>query len=149
MARSLLMHMGNRRAADRTGAIEHEAAARYASAMHSVSAMGDALLAARAAGASISERRRLHARVDQELVRAYGAADEMYHRLLTAAGGPQRGDTDPGVQLWKRRLNTALTVRSQHQLAEIDDAGVLAPAAVAPLTRAAYGPHQAGMDFEH
>jgi len=82
-------------------------------------------------------------------VRAYRAADEMYRRLLAAAGGPQHGDTDPGVVLWKRRLNTALTVRSQHQLAEFDDAGVLAPASVVPSTRAAYGPNQAGMDFEH
>jgi len=82
------------------------------------------------------------------LVRAYGAAEEMYRRLLAIAGGPQHGDTDPGVVLWKRRLNTALTVRSQHQLAEFDDAGVLEPVSVAPPTRAAFGPHQAGLDFD-
>lgn len=147
MARSLI-HLGGGRAAGHRRAVEQEAAARYASAMHTVSAAGDALVAARAAGASIEERRRLHDQVDHELVRAYRAADEMYHRLLTSAGGPLHGDTDPGVVLWKRRLNTALTVRSQHQLAEFDDAGVLTAAVVAPPTRAALGPHQPGLDFE-
>lgn len=123
-------------------------AATYASAMHAVRMLGDELTAARAAGTDVAERRRLHHRIDQELVRAIDAAQSVYRELFEAAGGRHHADADPDVELWNRRLNTALTVRSQHELAEFDDAGVIAPAVAHPLTRAARGPHQAGLDFD-
>jgi hypothetical protein len=60
-------------------------------------------------------------------------------------------ESDPEVALWKRRMNTALTLRSQHQLSQLDDEGALVgmPSAGArPRTRAAFGPHQAGVDYD-
>jgi len=129
-------------------AASQEATARYESAMYTVSILGDRLVSARARGASVGERRLLHTRIDDELARAIDACAMLHRRLLAAAGGVHHGETDPEVQLWKRRLNTALTVRSQHQLAEFDDEGVLTPTTMRPPSRAAYGPHQAGLDFE-
>lgn len=122
--------------------------ATYLSAMHVVRRLGDALVEAGAKGLDVAERRRLHVRIDQELQRAIEAAQSIYNELFEAAGGRHHGDVDPDVELWKRRLNTALTIRSQHELSEFDDAGVVAPAIVHPPTRAASGPHQAGLDFE-
>ena len=132
----------------RAGRVDASLAATYASAMHAVRILGDELAAAQAVGVDIAERRRLHHRIDQELVRAIQAADSVYHELFEAAGGRHHADADPEVELWNRRLNTALTVRSQHELAEFDDAGAIAPAVAHPPTRAASGPHQAGLDFE-
>lgn len=145
MARGLLTRSAVRK---QSRAASKEATAQYESAMYAVSIMGDQLIAARARGATVAERHVLHARIDRELARAIDSCSMLYQRLLAAAGGGHHGDTDPEVQLWKRRLNTALTVRSSHQLAEFDDAGVVTPSIVQPPSRAAYGPHQAGLDFD-
>lgn len=145
MSRGLLTRSAVRK---QSRAASQEATARYDSAMYAVSIMGDQLIAARASGATVAERHGLHVRIDEELARAIDACRALYQRLLAAAGGMHHGDTDPEVQRWKRRLNTALTVRSAHQLAEFDDAGVISPSVVRPTSRAAFGPHQAGLDFD-
>jgi hypothetical protein len=51
------------------------------------------------------------------------------------------------LALWRRRLGDVLTVRAHHELRQIDDGGVIPPSQKRVPTRAAYGPHQAGMDF--
>ena len=122
--------------------------ARYASAMRAIEMLDAELRAVRGRDASAAERHRLHTRIDEELARAIESANAVYERRFAAAGGRHHGDTDPDVELWKRRLNNVLTIRSQHQLAEFDDAGALPPSTVRPPDRAAYGPHQAGMDFD-
>jgi hypothetical protein len=137
-----------RRGRRRRVAVDHAAAGRYASAMYDVGALGAELEDARGSGASIEERRRLHAQIDQALVRAIEAANSIYDTLSQAAGNRYRASSDPQVRQWKRRLNTALTVRSQHQLAQFDDVGVVAPRVVKPPTRAASGPSQPGLDFD-
>ena len=128
--------------------IDEVAAGRYASAMYEVGELGAALDAARASGDGIEQRRRLHAQVDRELVRAIEASMSIYDTLARAAGNRYRASADPLTRLWWRRLATALTIRSQHQLAQFDDAGVVAPAVVAPPSRAAFGPRQPGLDFD-
>jgi hypothetical protein len=94
---------------------------------------------------------RLHARIDAALASAAAAAREVYELCFAAAGGLHYGEIDPEVVLWKRRMNTALTLRSKHQLAQVDDqVGVFGSPYSTPLdvSRAAYGPHQAGLDFD-
>jgi hypothetical protein len=94
---------------------------------------------------------RQHARIDEALARAAAAATEVYELCFAAAGGLHYGEIDPEVVLWKRRMNTALTLRSKHQLAQVDDqVGEFGSPYSTPLdvSRAAYGPHQAGLDFD-
>lgn len=128
--------------------VDEVAAGRYAGAMYEVAELGTALDAARASGASLEERRRLHAQVDRELVLAIEASMSIYDTLAQAAGNRYRASADPLTRRWRRRLNTALTIRSQHQLAQFDDIGVLAPSVVAPPSRAAFRPRQPGLDFD-
>jgi hypothetical protein len=95
-----------------------------------------------------------HERIDNALARAAAAATAVYHALFEAAGGMYHGESDPDVALWKRHMNAALTLRSQHQLSQLDDEGALlgrplaGTASAYPPTRAAFGPHQAGVDFD-
>lgn len=93
-------------------------------------------------------RRALHERIDRELAHAASVALALRDDVFVRAGGDRRAHNHPTVVLWEQRANTALNLRSQHQLAEFDDAGVIVPAGESVRTRAAYGPHQAGMDFD-
>jgi hypothetical protein len=138
---------GRRRRRGRV-AVDQQAAGRFASAMYEVRELGAELEAARASGADIQQRRQLHAQIDRELVQAIEAAKSIYETLVRAVGNHYRATADPQVRHWKRRLNTALTVRSQHQLAQFADPGVVAPGVVKPPSRAAFGPHQPGLDFD-
>jgi hypothetical protein len=93
--------------------------------------------------------RAAHDRIDAALARAATAATAVYNALFKAAGGTYHAESDPDVALWKRHMMTALTLRSQHQLSRLDDEGALLGLAGAhPRTRAAFGPHQAGVDFD-
>ena len=135
-----------RRVGDRPR-VEPRLAAQYESAMFAVEGLAEQLSAAQRAGVAVPLRRGLHARLDYELMRAITAARAIHDQLFEAAGGQHHAETDEEVTRWKRRLNEALTLRSKHQLAAMDDAGVVPPVAAATRSRAAYGPHQAGMDF--
>ncbi|MCL6538728.1 MAG: hypothetical protein K6T28_09130 [Acidothermus sp.] len=123
------------------------AAARYDAAMFAVRRLLAELDRARGSGASPAVLRGLHAQIDYQLARAVEAARTCYDRLFATAGDRYRADGDPQVLRWKRRLNDALTLRSQHQLEAMDEVGALVPA-LAPVTRCAAGPHQAGLDFD-
>jgi len=101
--------------------------------------------------------RAAHERIDDALARAAAAATAVYHALFEAAGGMYHAESDPDVALWKRHMNTALTLRSQHQLSQLDDEGAprglpligtVGTAGAHARTRAAFGPHQAGVDFD-
>lgn len=98
--------------------------------------------------------RAAHERIDDALARAAAAATAVYKDLFEAAGGTYHAESDPDVALWKRHMNTALTLRSQHQLSQLDDEGALrgtplvGTAGARARTRAATGPHQAGVDFD-
>jgi hypothetical protein len=98
--------------------------------------------------------RAAHERIDGALARAAAAATALYNSLFEAAGGMYHAESDPAVALWKRHMNTALTLRSQHQMSQLDDEGALlglplvGAAGAHPRTRAAFGPHQAGVDFD-
>lgn len=94
-----------------------------------------------------SALRHAHTRIDEALARAAAAATEVYAGLFDAAGGMYHAETDPDVALWKRRMNTALTLRSQHQMAQVDEEAALPVAGTHVRTRAAFGPRQAGLDF--
>jgi hypothetical protein len=91
--------------------------------------------------------RAAHERIDNGLARAAAAATAVYKALFEAAGGTYHAESDPDVALWKRHMNTALTLRSQHQLSQLDDEVGL-QAGAHPRTRAAFGPHQAGVDYD-
>jgi hypothetical protein len=132
----------------RRASVDETVSAHYDGGMHAVRELAAELTAARERGSTVAERRLLHARIDNELARAIAAASAIHRHLFEAAGGMHHAETDPQVALWKRRLQEALTVRSQHQLAEFDDVGVVVASTAPPRTLAAYGPHQAGMDFE-
>ena len=83
--------------------------------------------------------------------RAAAAATAVYHALFEAAGGTYHAESDPDVALWKRHMNTALTLRSQHQMSQLDDDAALLGQPLADAhapNRAAFGPHQAGVDFD-
>ncbi len=95
--------------------------------------------------------RAAHERIDDALARAAAAATAVYKALFEAAGGMYHAESDPDVALWKRHMNTALTLRSQHQLSQLDDEGAglgLPLAGAHARTRAAFGPHQAGLDYD-
>lgn|GEM_PF-2094700 len=103
---------------------------------------------ARRDGAPAATFRQAHARIDEALARAAAAAADIHTALFDAAGGVHHAEIDPDVVLWKRRLNTALTLRSQHLMAQVDDEAVLPITGAAVGNRAAYGPQQAGLDFD-
>jgi hypothetical protein len=95
--------------------------------------------------------RAAHERIDAALARAAAAATAVYNALFEAAGGTYHAESDPEVALWKRHMNTALTLRSQHQMSQLDDEAALLGLPLAGAharTRAAFGPHQAGVDFD-
>ncbi len=95
--------------------------------------------------------RAAHERIDDALARAAAAATAVYNELFEAAGGMYHAESDPEVALWKRHMNTALTLRSQHQMSQLDDDAALLGRPVAHAhapNRAAFGPHQAGVDFD-
>ncbi len=95
--------------------------------------------------------RAAHERIDGALARAAAAAAVVYGAAFEAAGGPYRAESDPDVALWKRQMNNALTLHSQHQMSQLDDeVELLGPplAGAYARTRAAFGPHQAGVDFD-
>ena len=98
--------------------------------------------------------RAAHERIDGALARAAAAATAVYQARFEAAGGTYHAESDPEVALWKRHMNTSLTLRSQHQLSQLDDGGALravplvGAADAHARTRAAFGPHQAGVDFD-
>ncbi len=129
----------------RKPSVDERLASHYMGAMHEVSRLGDQLVEAQARDASVVERREIHARLEHELGRAVTAASAIYQSLFDDVGGPHRAD--PQLSLWRRRLGDVLTVRAHHELRQIDDAGVIPPSQRRVQTRAAYGPHQAGMDF--
>jgi hypothetical protein len=113
--------------------------------MREVARLGDELVAAQARNAGVAERRELHARLEHELGRAVAAATAIYQELFDAVGAPHRAS--PELTMWRRRLGDVLTVRAHHELRQMDDSGVVPPSQKRVPTRAAYGPHQAGMDF--
>jgi hypothetical protein len=125
--------------------VDERLASHYMSAMHAVSRLGDQLVEAQARNASVAERREIHARLEHELGRAVTSASAIYQQLFDAVGG--RHHAHPDLTLWRRRLGDVLTVRAHHELRLIDDGGVIPPSQQRVPTRAAYGPHQAGMDF--
>jgi hypothetical protein len=95
--------------------------------------------------------RAAHERIDDALARAAAAATAVYTALFEAAGGTYHAESHPEVALWKRHMNTALTLRSQHQMSQLDDEAALLGRPLAGAyarTRAASGPHQAGVDFD-
>jgi len=95
--------------------------------------------------------RAAHERIDGALARAAAAAAALYGVVFEAAGGTYHAESDPDVVLWKRHMNNALTLRSQHQMSQLDDeVELLGPplAGAYARTRAAFGPHQAGVDFD-
>ena len=95
--------------------------------------------------------RAAHERIDGALARAAAAAAAVYRAAFEAAGGTYHAESDPDVVLWKRHMNNALTLRSQHQMSQLDDeVKLLGPpwGGVYARTRAAIGPHQAGVDFD-
>jgi hypothetical protein len=95
--------------------------------------------------------RAAHERIDDALARAAAAATAVYDALFEAAGGTYHAESDPDVALWKRHMNTSLTLRSQHQMSQLDDEAALLGLPLAGAharTRAAFGPHQAGVDFD-
>jgi len=95
--------------------------------------------------------RAAHQRIDEALARAAAAAEAVYTALFEAAGGTYHAESDPDVALWKRHMKNALTLRSQHQMSQLDDEVALRGSPVADAsarTRAAFGPHQAGVDFD-
>ena len=136
-----------------TKRVQDARAGEYEGAMAVVrQSLADSTPPERIAARSRSPRcvRAAHERIDDALARAAAAATAVYKALFEAAGGTYHAESDPDVALWKRRMNTALTLRSQHQLSQLDDE--VEPharaASTREATRAAFGPHQAGVDFD-
>jgi hypothetical protein len=119
----------------------------YESAMFGVRHAVTDLETAREHGDPPSALRYAHGRIDEALAKAAAAATEVYAGLFDAAGGMYHAETDPAVALWKRRMNTALTLRSQHHMAQVDEEAALPIVGARARTRAAFGPQQAGLDF--
>jgi hypothetical protein len=143
-----LMSRRRRRSAGRDAAgMRDRRAGDYDSAMLAVREAVAELDALRRRHQSGEPLHRLHARIDDALARAAAAATDVYELCFAAAGGLHHAEIDPEVVLWKRRMNTALTLRSKHQLAQVDDQGSHYPTPF-EVSRAAYGPHQAGLDFD-
>ena len=147
-----IMSRRNRRIAGRDAAgLRDRRAGDYDSAMLAVREAVAGLDALRRRHLAGHPMHKLHARIDAALAGAAAAATEVYELCFAAAGGLHYGEIDPEVVLWKRRMNTALTLRSKHQLAQVDDqVGELGSPYSTPLdvSRAAYGPHQAGLHFD-
>ncbi|MCL6549744.1 MAG: hypothetical protein K6T37_01860 [Acidothermus cellulolyticus] len=123
-------------------------AARYDAAMNAVHELIGELNRARARGEPPAVLRGLHARIDYELARAIAAARAVHDHLFAAAGGRYQADNDPDVLAWKRRLNDALTLRSQHQFDAMDEVGAIVPAVAPVNARMARTPRQAGLEFD-
>jgi hypothetical protein len=120
----------------------------YDGAMFAVRVALAEMEAARAHGAAPETFRQAHARIDDALARAAAAAADVHTALFDAAGGVHHAEIDTEVIRWKRRLNTALTLRSQHLMAQVDEEAALPIAGAYAGNRAAYGPHQAGLDLD-
>lgn len=120
----------------------------YEAAMHDVRVANDGLDSARRRHDRPEVLRDLHRRIDGSLEQASSAAGRVYQSLFDGAGGLRHAEVDEHVRVWKRRLNTALTLRSQHQLRQVDDEAEAPVASWRAPSRAAYGPHQAGLEFE-
>ena len=136
-----------RRHLHREGDLAHESG-NYDAAMRDVAVWRDRLDAARGRGEGRDALRALHRRIDLSLERACTSAAKVYGSLFDDAGGLRHAEVDEHVMVWKRRLNTALTLRSQHQLRQVDDESEAPLARWQAPSRAAYGPHQAGLDFD-
>src|SRR5205085_11371113 len=122
--------------------------ANYDAAMRDVARWRDRLDTARGHAEGRDALRALHRRIDVSLERACSSAALVYGSLFDDAGGMRHAEVDERVMVWKRRLNTALTLRSQHQLRQVDDESEAPLARWQSPSRAAYGPHQAGLDFD-
>lgn len=120
----------------------------YDGAMFAVRRSAAELETARSHGAAPEAFRQAHARIDDALARAAAAAADVHATLFDSAGGVHHAEVDPEVIRWKRRLNAALTLRSQHLMAQVDEEVARPIAATDAGNRAAYGPHQAGLDFD-
>jgi hypothetical protein len=121
----------------------------YGGAMAAAQQAVEELAQLRARDASPAELHVVHHRLDGELATAAAAAGAVYDQLMAAGKNSLRTERRPEVEFWKRRMNTALTLRSRHQLKESDDGGSRAHGNAHVRTRAAYGPHQPGMDFDN
>jgi hypothetical protein len=120
----------------------------YDAAMRDVEVAHEGLDSARRRRDRPEVVRALHRRIDGSLERACSSAARVYESLFDDAGGMRHAEVDEHVMVWKRRLNTALTLRSQHQLGQVDDEAEAPLANWRAPSRAAYGPHQAGLDFD-
>jgi hypothetical protein len=120
----------------------------YDGAMFAVRRAVGELETARADGAPPERFRQSHARIDDALARAAAAAADVHTALFDAAGGVFHAEIDPEVMRWKRRLNTALTLRSQHLMGQVDEEAALPITGAHVGNRAAFGPRQAGLDFD-
>jgi len=119
----------------------------YDGAMFAVRRSAAELETARSHGAALEAFRQAHARIDDALARAAAAAADVHTALFDSAGGVHHAEVDPEVIRWKRRLNAALTLRSQHLMAQVDEEAARPIAGADVGNREAYGPHQAGLDF--
>jgi hypothetical protein len=120
----------------------------YDAAMRDVVVARDGLDTARRHRDRPEVLRALHRRIDGSLQQACSSAALVYGSLFDEAGGMRHAEVNEDVMAWKRRLNTALTLRSQHQLGQVDDEAEAPLASWHASSRAAYGPHQAGLDFD-
>jgi len=120
----------------------------YDAAMRDVMVARDGLDAARRHRDRPEVVRALHRRIDGSLQQACSSAAVVYESLFDDAGGMRHAEVNEHVMDWKRRLNTALTLRSHHQLGQVDDEVEAPLASWQASSRAAYGPHQAGLDFD-
>jgi hypothetical protein len=120
----------------------------YDGAMFAVRRSVAELEAARSHGAAPEAFRQAHVRIDDALARAATAAADVHTALFDLAGGVHHAEVDPDVIRWKVRLNAALTLRSQHLMAQVDEEAARPIAGADAGNRAAYGPHQAGLDFD-
>ncbi|HEY8729002.1 MAG TPA: hypothetical protein VIL94_05430 [Acidothermaceae bacterium] len=136
-----------RRHRDHERDLAHESGT-YDAAMLDVMVACDGLDTARRHRDRPEVLRAFHRRIDGSLQRACSSAAVVYESLFDDAGGMRHAEVNEHVMVWKRRLNTALTLRSQHQLGQVDDEAEAPLASWQAPSRAAYGPHQAGLDFD-
>jgi len=136
-----------RRLRDHEHDLGHESG-NYDAAMRDVMVARDGLDTAHRHRERPEVLRAFHRRIDDSLQRACSSAAVVYGSLFDDAGGMRHAEVNEHVMVWKRRLNTALTLRSQHQLGQVDDEAEVPLASWQTPSRAAYGPHQAGLDFD-
>ena len=142
-----LRREGERRPRDHDRALAHESGT-YDAAMRDVMVARDGLDTARRHRDHPEVVRALHRRIDGSLQQACSSATVVYESLFDDAGGMRHAEVNERVMDWKRRMNTALTMRSQHQLGQVDDEVDAPLSSWRASSRAAYGPHQAGLDFD-